>query len=246
MIAGDTVAKVIYLQTLSGRGLSYANKTAFQADGWDIDWVDTDGDNLSSQPTWTIEPASNWTIRNGAHIVEHTVPSGVGVALATVPGWAQDPGSWSTEGQSYDEDSLAGLFLTAQGVPGVQSAADGDLGDVVMGDSWHSGTLTVPLGKISGFGYSDLSGMTISAAFKRNPSDTPVNTGVTAAIADASARTVTVSWTTFPTGMNLGSDADDLSETWYLDIQLKHTVSGRILTVLRYQLRVVWQRDTTT
>ncbi len=246
MIAGDTVAKVIYLQTLSGRALSYANKAAFQADGWDVTWRDTDADAISSQPTWTIEPSGT----NGRHVIEYTVPSGVALAMPTVPAWALDPGTWATEGQAYDEDSMAGLFLTAQGVPGVQSAADGDLGDVVMGDSWHSGVLTVPLGKISPFGYSDLTGMTLTAGLKQDPTTTVVASSTTpnlyTTIIDASARTVSAQWITFPTAMNLGSDADDLSATWMIDLQLKHTVSGRIITPLRYSLRVVWQRDQAT
>ncbi len=250
MIAGDTVAKVIYLQTASGRALSYANKTAFQADGWDLDWYNTDADALASQPTWTIEPLPGSTV--GGHVVEYTVPSGVAIGTPTVPGWAADPGTWITEGQSYDEDSLAGLFLTAQGVPGVQSAADGDLGDVVMGDSWHSGTLTVPLGKISPFGYTDLTGMTLTAGLKQDPTTTAIiATSATSpapytTIVDASARTVSLQWITFPSAMNLGSDADDLSAVWFIDLQLKHTASTRLMTPLRYQLRVVWHRDTTT
>ncbi len=239
MIAGDTVAKVLYLQTLSGRNLSYATKAAAAIDGWDVSWKDTDGVTLSSQPTWTLTATGT----NGRHIVEYTVPTGVAIAFPTVPGWAQDPGCWATEGQSYDEDSIAGLFLTAQGVPGVQSAADGDLGDVVDGDAWQSGTLTVPLGKLTPFGYSDLTGMTISAKLKKDPSTSPV--AITATVVSAAARTVTASWAAFPAGLALGVTASDLSQVWYLDIQLKHTASGTILTPLRYSLRVVWQRDNT-
>jgi hypothetical protein len=92
MIAGDTIAKVLYLQTLSGRSLSYASKAAFQADGWDISWTDTDADALSSQPTWTVEADGT----NGRHVIEYTLPSGVAIAKVTVPGWASDPGSWGT------------------------------------------------------------------------------------------------------------------------------------------------------
>ena len=242
MIAGDTVTKTIYLQTLSGRGLSYANKAAFQADGWDISWLDTSNTALTSQPTWSIAVDSGNT--RGKHYVTFTVPSGVATADVTVPGWASDPGAWTTEGQAYDEDAIAGLLQTAQGVPGVQSATDGDLGDVVDGDAWQSGTLTVPLGKLTPFGYSDLSGMTISAKLKQDPTTSPV--AISSSIVDASARTVKAYWDSFPAAMALDGTATNLSQTWYLDIQLKHTVSGRIITGLRYTLKVVWQRDNTT
>ncbi len=248
MITGDTIAKTVYLQTLSGRGLSYANKAAFQADGWDLSWTDTSAVALTSQPTWSIAVESGNT--RGKHLVTYTVPSGVGISKFTVPGWASDPGAFAVEGQAYDEDSLAGLVLTSQGVPGVQSAADGDLGDVVMGDSWSSGTITVPLGKISPFGYSTLVGMTLSAGYKQDPSTVALVSTTSPAlyttIIDATALTVKAEWLTFPTALNLGSTSSDLGADWYMDLQLKHTASGRIMTVGRYKLRVLWQRDTTT
>lgn len=246
MIAGDTVVKVVYLQTLSGRGLSYANKAAFQADGWDISWVDTTITALTSQPTWTIAVESGNT--RGKHNIVYTVPSGVSVAKVTVPGWATDPGAWSLEGQTYDEDSIAGTILTSQGTPGVQSATDGDLGDVVDGDSWNSGTLYIPLGKLSvfGYGFSDLaSGWTISAGLKSDPSDTQL-TGATATFGATVATdgAVSVGWTTFLTGMALAST--ERSKDWFLDVQLKKTSSSQIITTNRYKLTVVWQRNTTT
>jgi hypothetical protein len=46
--------------------------------------------------------------------------------------------------------------------------------------------------------------------------------------------------------MNLGSTSSDLGADWYIDFQLKHTGSGRLITTLRYKLRVTWQRDTST
>ncbi len=244
MITGDTVVKVLYLQTLSGRNLSYASKALFQADGWDLSWRDSTGAALSSQPTWTIADQTG-----GRHLVAYTVPTGVSWVKATIPGWAADPGVWALEGEAYDEDTLAGLLQTSQGVPGLQSAADGDLGDVVMGDAWTSGTITVALGKISPFGYSDLTGMTLSAGFKQDPTTVALVSTTTPAlyttIIDAAARTVSAQWITFPSALNLGSTASDLGADWYMDLQLKHTASTRIMTVGRYKLRVVWQRDTT-
>lgn len=238
MITGDTIGKALYLQTLSGRSLTYASKAAFTADGWDIVWKDTSGTNLSSQPTYTVTSQGG-----GRHTIAYTVPSGIWLAFVTVPAWASDPGVWGAEGTANDIDTVAGILSTSQGVPGVQSASDSDLGDVVMGDSWNSGTLTIPLGKISAFGYSDLTGMTLTAAFKQDPTTTAV--AATATILDASARTITVSWITFPAAMNLAGTATDERQVWYADAQLKHTVSGRIITGYRFQLAVVWQRDVT-
>jgi hypothetical protein len=248
VITGDTIAQVLYLQTTAGVGASYANKAAFQAALWDLSWVDSSGVALTSQPTWSIAVVSGST--NGAHLLTYTLPSGFAVTKVTIPSGYVDPGTWTTFGEAYDADSLAGLMLTSQGVPGVQSAADGDLGDVVMGDSWSSGVQTVPLGKISPFGYSDLTGMTLTAALKQTPATSPVASSTTpnlfTTIVDASARTIKAEWITFPSAMNLGATASDLSADWFLDFQLKHTVSGRIITGLRYKLRVVWQRDVVT
>jgi hypothetical protein len=148
----------------------------------------------------------------------------------------------SGEVESYDMDALAGAILTSQGTPGILSQADSALGDVVEGDAWQSGTLTIPLGKVSPFGYSDLTGMTISAAFKSQPSDSPVT--CTAEFVSAAGLTVKAYFDTFPVGMNLG--ATEQTKTWYLDIQCKHTVSGRIITVYRGSLNVVWERNEAT
>ncbi len=245
MITGDKVVEILYLQTLSGRSLSYASKALFQADGWDLSWRDNTGAAIGSQPTWTIADQGG-----GRHMVAYTVPTGVSWVKPTIPGWAADPGVWALEGEAYDEDTLAGLLQTSQGVPGLQSAADGDLGDVVMGDSWTSNVITIALGKISPFGYTDISGMTLSAGFKQDPTTVAVVSTTSPAlyttIIDTAARTVSAQWLTFPSAMNLGSNASDTGADWYMDLQLKHTGSGRIMTVGRYKLRVVWQRDTTT
>lgn len=245
MITGDTIVKLIKLETLAGRALSYADKTAFQAAGFDLSWRDTAGAALSSQPTWTIaEEVSN----TGWHRVTYVVPAGVSYVRPTVPGWAADVPRWGNEGQTYDEDSLAGLYLTAQGVPGVNSAADGTLGDVVMGDSFATGTLYIPLGKLSKFGYAfaDLaSGWTISAGLRDTPTATGyVVSGVTATLG-ATASTdgaFSVSWVTFPSQLNLTTEE---SKQWYMDVQLKRTSSSHVITTNRYGLRVVWQRDNT-
>lgn len=145
--------------------------------------------------------------------------------------------------ENYDLDSLAALITTTSG----SAAASGvtvstDFGRVINGDSWHSGTLTVPLATISRWGYSDLTGMTISAGLKSVPTDS--STAITATIISAANRTVSASWDSFPAGLALTSS--ETSKSFVLDIQLKHTASGRIITALRGPLVVEWQTDTTT
>lgn len=244
MISGDTIVKLLKLETLAGRALSYASKALAAGDGFDFTWRDTAGVALSSQPTWTLaDEGSGW------HRLTYTVLAGVWWVEPTLPSWAADIPRWGGEGQSYDEDALAGLIQTSAGVPGVQSAADGDLGDVVDGDAWNSGTLYIPLGKLTPFGlaYADLaSGFTYTAGFKSDPADTMISSGttVTPGASVAVDGAFKVSWATFQTGMNLSST--ERQKDWFLDIQLKQTAVSRIITTNRYALRVVWQRNTAT
>lgn len=256
-VAGDSIPKLIALQVAdglsAGDGLSYANKTAFQAAGWNLTWCDADGVALTSQPTWTIavEDATR-----GIHRVKAVLPSGIGYVKPTIPsGYRIDPARWPFEGQAYDDDAIAGLLQTNQGVPEVRSADDGDLGDVVMGDSWSTGTLTIAAGKLTPFGYvaADLaSGWTISGGFRTAPnapstavlSGVAAGNGITAEFVSAVDGTFRVKWTVSPTAMALGTTAE--AQVWYLDVQIKKTSSSEIITVARYRLRFVWQRDTTT
>ncbi len=236
MITGESVPKIVCLQTTAGAAASYADKAAFTGAGWDLTWRDVDGTALASQPTWTIadEGAS-------LHRIKYTVPAGFWWVEYTVPaGYRADPASFAGEGQSYDEDSIATLLQTNQGIPALQSAADRDLGDVVMGDSWNSGTLTVPVGKLSTLGFTTLTGLSvITAALK----DAPTSTGsivISGTIVSATGLTCSAGWLTFPTGLNLTTEE---SKTWYLDIQFRNTGATVTITPLRYTLRVVWQRD---
>ncbi len=103
---------------------------------------------------------------------------------------------------SYDTDALASLFTSSSGT----AAASGvtvstDFGRVIQGDAWHSGTLTIPVTTISRWGYSDLTGMTISAGLKNAPTDSA--TAITATIISAANRTVSASWDAFPAGLAL-------------------------------------------
>ncbi len=244
MITGDSAVKLLSLQTTAGVAASYANKAAFTGASWDLTWRDVDGTALASQPTWTISDEGG-----GVHRVKYTVPAGVFWVEPTVPGTHRvDPYAWGGEGQSYDSDALAGLLLSSQGVPSVLSAGDSDLGDVVMGDSYNTGTLYLTLGKLTrmGFAYADLaSGWTITAGLKAIPADTMISSGVTATFGASVAvdGAFSVGWVTFPTGLNLTSTEE--SKQFYMDVQLKKTSGGQIITANRYSLRVVWQRDTT-
>lgn len=240
MIAGESKPKLLILQNAAGTALSYADKAAFQAASWDLTWRDVDGVALTAQPTWTIADEGA-----GLHRVKYVQPGGVYWVEITVPGTNYvSPITWANEGESYDDDAIAGLLLTAQGTPAVISADDSTLGDVVMGDAWSTGTLTIPVGKLTPFGYTlaDLaSGWTISAGAKNVPADASI--ALTAAFVVAGSGTFKVSWVTYPASMNLTST--ETSKPFYIDVQLKKTSTGQIITTNRYSINAVWQRDTT-
>lgn len=239
MQAGDSKPKLLILQTAAGVNYSYADKASFQAGGWDLTWRDVDGVALTSQPTWTIADEGA-----GLHRVKYAQPAGVYWVEITVPGTAYvTPVTWMNEGEAYDIDAVAGLLLTNQGVPAVISADDGTLGDVVMTDSWSSGTLTIPIGKLTPFGktFADLaSGWTISAGLKKVPTDTSVP--ITCAFVSAIAGTFKASWVTFPAAMALAASEEQAQ--WYLDVQIVETATHLCITTNRYGLQVVWERNT--
>ncbi|MBA3589956.1 hypothetical protein [Methylibium sp.] len=250
MIAGDSKPKILILEASNGTAQSFASKAAFQAAGWDLIWRDVDGTALASQPTWTLSDEGS-----GRHRVKYTVPAGIYWVEPTIPaGYVMSPEAWANEGQSYDDDALAGLLQTSQGVPAIISADDGTLGDVVMGDSWTSDTLTIALGKLTrhGVAFADLaSGWTISAGFRTAAgvpatavlSGAPAGNGITAEFVVAASGTYRAKWTTYPTAMDLAATADAVQ--WFMDVQIKRTSDSLIITVARFALRVVWQRDTT-
>ena len=112
---------------------------------------------------------------------------------------------------------------------------------IVDGDAFYTGLLTVPLALISDQGLTDLQGCTISAAFKNTPAGSPVV--IAAVIEDAENRIISANMDPFDALLKLGTDDTDLDTNVHLDIQIKHTVSGTIITVARYICKVIWQRD---
>ncbi len=240
---GDTVYLPFTLQTTAGAAAVYANKAALTGAGWTLTYWN-EGAAVSS-PTWDLVLVDS---ANGRYELSLLIAAaGTGEVFLKAPaGYVSSVETYPLDIETYDLDSLANLFLTAQGTPGVQSAADGNLGDIVDGDSWNSGMLTVPLGSMVPLGVSVLTGLTVEASFKRTPDDTAVTVSTT--VIDNTARTLQVYFDTFPAGMALAGTAQD--QVWYLDVQLIRPastgVTKRIRTPLRYQVRVVWQREVRT
>lgn len=182
-----------------------------------------------------------------AYKIDVTLSSTVGdnvIRIAPASGTdVVEPAIWTGEAESYDADLLAGLLLTSQGTPAVRSQADSDLGQVVEGDSYLSDVMTVPLGKISPWGYSSLTPFTMSVAAKSANTTAAAVSFSTATIVDAAARTIKFGWNAFPSDMALAAGVDQ--GDWYVDVQFKDTSVSptRTITAGRYKLQVVWERN---
>ena len=212
-------------------------------------WLDGVLQTLSPTPTVT-ELTTEGDAR--AYRVTLTLPSTTGhlqIAVLPVSGSTDIiiDGQLVGSLESYTMDGLAGLLLTAQGVPAVQSAADGDLGQVVEDDSFQSEVLTFPLGKLTpfGLGFADLATATITAQAKAEPADATPATLVVTPVNLAGAGTLRIGWDAWPGGiMDLG--ASEQSKRVYIDVQAEFAGPTRYITGLRYQLEIVWQRNTNT
>jgi hypothetical protein len=244
VIPSDPLSFVVWRQTVAGTASLGKVAADFSVLGYD------DGTYSALTVSSVTEGATVGPVGNqwrSYAIALAAIPATIGyIQIRVEPASGMDlisPQTVSGEIEAYDLDSLAGLLLTSTGVPAVQSAADGELGDIVMGDAWRTATLTVPLGKISPWGYSDLTGMTISAGARKTPGVPSTPAVISATIVDSASRTFYLSFDTFPAAMDLGSTETQVD--WFIDVQLKHTASARIITSNRYHVRVVWQRDIT-
>ena len=152
-------------------------------------------------------------------------------------------GSITVDLQAYNETTIAGLILTSQGIPGIRTTDPSDLGQVKSGDSYNSGTLTVPLGKLTPFSFTDLTGLTISAEARTGPGAPASSVALTSAIVVAADRTFYFKWDAMPAGMVLTTET---TVVWYIDVQFKETAApNRILTTNNYFISVVWDANDT-
>jgi hypothetical protein len=171
-------------------------------------------------------------------------PMGAGARLYQIepnsyswPGDIITPNQWGGWLAANDEDSLASLLLMQAGVPGVLSAADVSLGDIVDQDSYLSPTLTLPSGKLSPFGITTLTGCTLVGKIDDQAGNPDVSMP-TINVVNAAAFQIQIGWTTWPVGIaGLGTTP---SKTWYVDIRV--TSGSFVITAGRYSFRQVWKR----
>ena len=237
MIAGEAVSLTVFRQTIAG---APSTTSTFAVDAF------VNGASYSAVATSTLIGATADGLWN-AYKIALTLSSTTGNhELRIAPASGTDivePAIWTGDAELYDSDSLAGLLLTSQGTPAVRSQSDSDLGQMVDGDSYLSDVLTIPLGKISPWGYSSLTPFTMSIAAKSANTTAAAVSFSTATVVDASARTVRFGFDAFPSEMALASAENQ--KDWYIDVQFRDTsfTPNRVITGGRYKLTVVWERN---
>ncbi len=154
-------------------------------------------------------------------------------------------GAWyGGEIEAYDLDSLAGLMLQQQGIPGVRSAADSNLGDIVDKDTYISDTLTMPLGKLSPHGITDISaaGITLQAAVMASAGGTSYP--ITATVVSGPGLTFNIRWSGGTSQPFPALVTTTPSMPQFIDVQiLKTGAPNVIITTNRYTFTQVWERE---
>lgn len=238
---GDTIYLVVGRQTPGGAG-STGKVAADFVFAPTLDGVVTTPVTTATEVSTVGNVPNQWT----QYKIAVTLSSTAGrFSERVMPAGGFDvisPDVFQGEIEAYDVDALAALMLTSQGVPAVTSAADNDLGDIVDGDAYTSATLTVPLGKLTPLGQSDLTALTIRAAIMATPGGTQYN--ITATIVSAVGLTFNFNW---PGGASQPHPAltTENSKPWFLDVQLIKSAT-LIATTNRYTFTQQWQRDTRT
>jgi hypothetical protein len=243
MAAGDTIPVLLQLEQDDGTAATYADKTAFQAAGWDIDWLDTDGDALASTPTWAIE-----SLGSGLHLVTFTLPTGFYVAQLTIPsGFVSNSYGWTGEGITYDNDALAGLLLTANGQAVGETRTTGTLEDLVHGDSLNY-TVAIPESALTRVGAASLTACdNIYASIKATDADSDdsdADVNLTVAILSDVSETRTVKLTATAAALASGSVTVPDGETsvaYKLDVVLVE--GSEKLTAAQLDFNLLWQAD---
>lgn len=241
MIPGDPLTFVVLRQAIDGSAATGKTSGNFSVQGF------RDGAAAALTVSSVTEGATYGPSGNqwrAYAIAIAALPSAAGYAQVHIFADNTDaiwPDAFGGEIESYDLSAMAALFLSAQGVPAVQSAADSDLGDIVDEDSYLSPVLTMPEGKLSPFGITDISaaGITVQAAIMATPGGTSYP--ITVTVVDGPSREFRIGWDAqqhpaLPSGQD--------SQTWYVDVQVVKTgPPQQIITTNRYRFVQVWQRD---
>ena len=237
IMAGGTAYLPFRLYTTPGVPVQAANKAALVAAGWSMGvWIG--GVNVGS-PVWDLV-VINESI--GEYEIKYTTQIGHGEIRPIGPaGSLSSPDGYVLDVETNDLDSIASLLPPVAGTQVTWGTSLSNWGAVEEGDVWTSPPMTVNAAQLEwNLGVTSLVGVTVEAALKSQPTDTPID--ITAEAMNPGVNlNVQASWSTFPVAMALGAL---FTKTWYCDIQL--IFNGLIWTPFRGQIVVNWQSDTRT
>lgn len=255
MKATDPIMFDVALLDASGNGLSYANKTAFEAAGWSLSFRDpATGSALGVQPSYTLTPVTGV---NGRHTVLVTLGTTAWFARITPPSVNHDfamlPAAF-WDGSSYDADDVFARLSTVYGTSTGSTVNSVVMPNLVEGDS-YAATVTIPSAYLARMGWTSLTGATLTGTIRR-PTDT--TTGTPACTLDGTGtppngllvvngtdnKAVDISWTTYPTGMVFTTD-ERTSGTVNFRVEIQAVITGKKLTVLYNATLPTFRQDNT-
>jgi len=161
--AGQQVEVALQLKQ-NGTALSYADKSAFTAAGWDIIWRVAQADQTVA---YTVQPHTDTDAANeGWHLVVFTLINGQGPIIVTKPtsgsGWRY---AWGPQqsAESTDLDALKSQILQSGGVT-VQRNGTAQKDVTVTAGTSNYWDITIPATTVTdlGFSLSDLNDGTLT------------------------------------------------------------------------------------
>lgn len=251
--AGQQVEVALQLKQ-NGSALSYANKTAFTAAGWDLIYRAA---QVTQSITYTIQPHTTTALANeGWHLVVITAINGQGPIIVQKPstgtGWQWAPPQWQAAYETNDIDDINTKILQSNGVTiSGTNVTETDF-ELVEGRSW-SEEITVAEAAVAEWGYTNdnLDDGTFTLTGEIRAPDNRGGQGSPDAVPNAylsiapttaaagQAAVLRLSLPEYPVavtgvieGMELASgDADDGPDTFYWEVKAELTKSLSITAV---------------
>jgi hypothetical protein len=225
--AGDIVPFRVRLLNNAGAPQTYADKTAFLAAGYTVQY---DIGGVLASPTWTFNVINSG---QGEYDILLTVQEGNGYLTVIEPvGFESWPRTRPVSAEIYNLGSIVALVTSTNGTPINQDRTSVTDFTLVEGDSFLR-TVVVPLASLEDWGFSDLTSTTwsLSAAARKRENRLQAQPDfiIAAYITDTVNRIVTLALNPFPTGAEIDAgDATKESQEYLYDLQLRNTLTYAI------------------
>ena len=253
MRSGSPILFDVALFDATGAALSYADKTAFEAGGWSLTFIDmSTGSAVSPTLTYTIAPVAGVS---GRHVVGGITLTTAAWALRVTPPSTSHTfmvlPSVAWTGEQYDTDSIYSRVNSIYGVTSSTTIPGLTVDNIVEGDS-YSCELSVPTSYLARMGWTDLSGTVLHGTIYRTSDD---GSGTASAVLtegsdpkvshSATLTNFIISWTTFPSGLVL-TTPERTSGFASCRVEVQATKSGKTLTILYNAPFTVYRQDDET